>query len=752
MFRVEITDSFGNVVSNITDVSKDKTVQHTVTYDEGMGVYKITMPTVFTFVGDTYQYLFDRLIDSYCGKLTAKVYKQGHDFEYTIFDGFLFITDCDFDVKKCSVDISFVNNSWETKISSNWEVSVNMKAEQTKSSTIGAQIALVPPTLIELCDLTFWYGSEASPLTNSSAKGWDLVDVFTHVVSYISDNEVTFESAWYDGLPVDQKIILTNGVLYRTGAGDYPFFTLRDMFDHIKKLMNVIIVFEVSGSDIVMRVENESYLTSFGYTLDITDVTSLTVRIDQNKLYNSVKLGSSSSMQTNSEILPTYHFPIINGNSFANEVFTIQKECVTQNQLDLSIEWVIDHNILSKARSDEGFDGDIFIIQYNSDTNCAVESDPLGFSNLYNSEYYYNQMFINSAILSRHVIYGDLVIHVQDSDDVFMSAGSITNQSTQTAYSYNNPVNINGVRKEQTTKCQFKNDYDETILPNGNIIQPFDTNNNFGNGTTQGNTVTQANSVFVCPQTGFYRFEALTNFFVFNKAFRRFTYEQTFVRRNSGGTELDRTGSRYSGTIYSNAGSVVVNGDVLLSAQIAGVNAVFWAVDGEASEIDVNASFANEYTTGFSWYGKTSKVIFLEASDTVELEIYLAEYARIDGTPMGIPTHIYERPDDIYFTDYEGQTGGSIFLFKPLYFACTDTVNGGSSITTSQSQNVNIYDISFDSWLTNAEINSIISSSSVNANINTPEITARGIVKNLTIDHKDNLCKFVVASQKIDAK
>ncbi len=747
MFRVEITDSYGNVVSNITDVSKDKTVQHSVVYDEGMGVYKITMPTVFTFVGDTYQYLFDRLIDSYCGKLTAKVYKQGHDFEYTIFDGFLFITDCDFDVKGCSVDVSFVNNSWETKISSNWDVSVNMKAEQTKSSTIGAQIALVPPALIELCDLTFWYGSEPSPQTNSLAKGWDLVDVFTHVVSYISDNEVTFESAWYDGLPVDQKIILTNGVLYRTGAGDYPFFTLRDLFDHIKKLMNVIIVFEVSGSDIVMRVENESYLTSFGHTLEITDVTSLNIKIDQNKLYNSVKLGSSSSMQTNSEILPTYHFPIINGNSFANEVFTIQKECVTQNQLDLSIEWVIDHNILSKARSDEGFDGDIFIIQYNSDTNCAVESDPLGFSNLYNSEYYYNQMFINSAILSRHVIYGDLVIHVQDSDDVFLSAGSITNQSTQDLYTYVDTTPVVGSHNTYAVKMRYKNDYDETSLPDGSIIQPFDTNNNFGNGTVQGNAVTQANSLYVCPQTGFYRFEAKANVSISAKHTNIWRFEHSFVRRNSGGTEIERFTSWCVGkTIASSFG---LQPDVIVVDTQLNGSVFFWQRGGsQISDFFVSLTKSNGlFSTGFRFIETNVKTIYLEAGDTVEVEGYCAEYSK-DNAGVGF---VDERPDPSYYSEWDDGSG-TVFIFRPLYFACTDTVNGGSSVTTSQSQNVNIYDISFDRWLTNAEINNIIASSSVNANINTPEIKARGIVKNLTVDHKDNLCKFVVASQKIDAK
>lgn len=748
MFRVEITDSFGNVVSNITDVSKDKTVQHTVTYDEGMGVYKITMPTVFTFVGDTYQYLFDRLIDSYCGKLSAKVYKQGHDFEYTIFDGFLFITDCDFDVKKCSVDVSFVNNSWETKISSNWDVSVNMKAEQTKSSTIGAQIALVPPTLIELCDLNFWYGSEASPLTNSSAKGWDLVDVFTHVVSYISDNDITFESAWYDGLPVDQNIILTNGVLYRTGAGDYPFFTLRDLFDHIKKLMNVIIVFEVSGSDITMRVENESYLTSFGQNIDITDVTSLNIKIDQNKLYNSVKLGSSSSMQTNSEILPTYHFPIINGNSFANEVFTIQKECVTQNQLDLSIEWVIDHNILSKARSDEGFDGDIFIIQYRSDSNCATAEDPLGFSTLYNSQYYYNQMFINSAILSRHVIYGDLVIHTQNDDDVFLSAGSIVNQSTQDSYNYSNSTPVVGVHNEYTVKMRYKNDYEETTLPDGSIIEPFDGNNNFGNGTIQGNAVTQANSVFVCPQTGAYKFESKVKVDISAGHTNIIRFEHSFVRRDSGGTEIERYTSWCVGKTVN---SIIVDNDPNVWYIDTDINSkvYFWQRGGGQFNVqNISASASSGlFTTSYKFTNTHAKVIFLDAGDTVEVEAYVAEYSK--GT-AGVD-FVDQRPDPAYYSDWDIGSG-SIFLFKPLYFACTDTVNGGSSVTTSQSQNVNIYDISFDSWLTNSEINSIISSSSVNANINTPEITARGIVKNLTIDHKDNLCKFVVASQKIDAK
>jgi len=749
MFRLVITDSDGNTIGYNSDNNNPIDLKHEVIYNEIMSFYTITMPTVFKFYGEVYQYLFDKFLGSYCEKLYIKIYKQGEVYESLIFDGYLFVTDCKFNTNKCEVEISFTNSSWQSKIENNWEVAVNLKAEQTKNSVVSNKISLVAPTQRELCDFTFWVGSEPTPVVNSSAVGYDLKDVFTHIVSYISDNSIGFESTWYDTLQIDQRIIVTNGVLYRTGSGDAPFISLQSLFTTIQKLFDVIILFDVDGFDITMRVEHSSYLQANGHLLDLSEIKESEITIDQSKLYNSVKVGSTLSMQTNSEILPTYQYPILNGYSFSIETFALQSECNTQNQLDLTIDWVVDTNILQKSRTSEDHDGDIFLIQYNSDTNCPTYGDPQGFSNLYNADYYYNQMFTNNNILSRHSLYGNLAIHLQDSDDVFLASNYGVGGGS--VYTYQDTTPVDYVHNEYSSKIRYKNDYAQTTLPNGLIITPFDSNNNYGNGTFQGSTVTQANSIFECPQSGFYKFEAMANFNVVLHHLNLFAIEHTFIRRDGAGVEIERKSNRYAGRLVTIGTSISESG-YGISGQQLGIEWRLWTVGGQTENAQVNVTSQDIYKTYYDFTDKNVKVFYMEAGDTMEVEIYVAEYAPSPGTPSGEPSFIEQRPDNIYLSEWPVTGSGTYFTLKPYYFACTETVNGGSAIITSQTNDVYIYEVSFDHWLTDSDVTNILSSSNVRAYIESGQYFANGIVKNLTVNHKDNLCKFVVSTNKINAR
>lgn len=749
MFRVVITDSEGNTVGYNSDNNNPTDLRHEVTYNEAMSFYTITMPTVFKFYGGVYDYLFTKFLSSYCEKLYVKIYKQGERWESIIFDGYLFVTDCKFNTNKCEVEVSFVNTSWQSKIESNWEVAVNLKAEQTKNSTVTNKIPLIAPSLRDLCDFTFWVASEPMPVTHSSASGYDLKDVFTHIVSYISDNAIEFESTWYDTLPIDQRIIVTNGVIYRTGSGEAPFVSLQSLFTVIQKLFDVIILFDVNGPNITMRVEHSSYLQANGYLLNLSEIKDCEVNIDQSKLYNSVKVGSTLSMQTNSEILPTYQYPILNGYSFALETFALQSECNTQNQLDLTIDWVIDTNILQKSRTSEDHDGDIFLIQYNSDTNCPVYGDPQGFSSLYNADYYYNQMFTNNNVLSRHSLYGDLAIHLQDSDDVFLASNYGSGGGNLYIYQDTTPVNY--VHNEYSSKIRYKNDFSSVTLPNGALINPFDGNNNYGNGTIQGSSVSQANSIFECPQSGFYKFEAMANFNVVLHHLNLFAIEHTFIRRDGAGVEIERKSNRYAGRLVTIGTSISESG-YGISGQQLGVEWRLWTVGGQTANATVNVTQGTIYKTYYDFTDKNVKVFYLNAGETIEVEIYVAEYAPSTGTPLGEPTFIEARPDNSYLSLWPTTGSGTLFALKPYYFACTETVNGGSAIITSQTNDVYMYEVSFDHWLTNEDIYSVISSSNIRSYIESGQFFANGIVRNLTINHKDNLCKFVVLTNKINAK
>lgn len=751
MFRLELYNDSGTLVSETTDINIDKSLRHELTYNEDIGFYTTTFPTIFKFHGSMYEYLFGLFTTYYCTKLTAKVFKRTQRLDELIYEGVLLLSDVSFDTIEGFAEVSLLNKGWQTKIENNWDLEVNLKAENTKNSTTGNSISLTPPTEIELCPFTFWVGNEPTPVTNALCKGYDLKDVFTHVVSYVSDNEITFESSWYDSLLVDKKILLTNGVMYRTGTGDAPFVTLKDLFEHIKKLCNVIIVFEIDTTSVVMRVENQSYLQS-GTNIIVTELRGATITIDQNKLFNSVKVGSISSMQTNSEILPTYQFPILNGYSFKEDVFNIQTECNTQKQLDLSTSWVIDHNILQKSRTSEDNDGDIFLIQYNSETNCPVYGDPLGFSNLYNADYFYNMMFTNDQVLSRHSIYGDMVIHLQNGNNKFLACASNGQNENQEVFTYLNAVPVDGTYSEDEQKLRFRNDYTSTVLPDGSTVTAFDENNNYGNGTTQGNPVTLVDSIYTCPQTGYYKFESSFLYAIELKYFNSFACENILIRRNSLGVEIERKRVRHFGKVFSENAVLPSFGDTYPSGQQVSRTALLNTDDGLHTTPSIQNIDGTLFKTVFNFADKQTKTFYMEAGDTMEVAVHVMEYSNFTvQTQSEYPAYFYERPTGFGFASYN-HIGGTFFVIKPQYFSCTETVNGGGGIITSKDQNAYIYNLTFDYLLTDAQVTDAINASSCVSSIDSTTFSCFGIVKNLTVNHKDNICKFVVQTNRIDVK
>jgi len=733
MFKVEISD----INIPISDIGGVSEVESNINYNDEIGSYTIKTPTTLEIVGTGFKNLYEAFINDFRNVYTIKIYKKTeNNLNYLIFDGEIHLTETIFEPKFAKATVTLVNKGFQNRIEINYTVPVSMSAEQTKNSKDGHRINLTPPSPIPLDSFWFWT-APGSQMEHNGPDPYDLKDCFTQIVSYISDNEVAFESTWYDNIGDENHICVTTGENFRSGGGDAPILNFRDLFLWCKRLFDLVFLFDTDNDgNKTMRIEHVSYLEQSGTGLFIDNTVDLSVKIDQTKLYSSVRVGSEKSYQTNGEINnANLNFPIVQGGSFGIEQFSVQGEGVADNQLDLTVQCLYDHNRLEDmARNNVvDYDKDIVFIQYTLSTTSPTQGDLLNVASLSDADWFYNQMFLNNAILMRQSIYAPLVLHIADGSDTFLAQAGLANESDFINYIYfdNSPVDGSYNTSEFLIQPNFyPNDFDTVTYSDGSTLTSFDANNNFGDGTTQGTGVPYTHSKFIAPNSGIFAFEAKTKF-------RGEYYGHNFgiVRHNiviadSGGTIKSTLTAEYAFRRYP----------------ADSVDGVYFNANGNGYTdyklIVGNTGYYGDWI-GVSFTIVQNKLIYLDANDRVYVTMECEERSS---------NSLYPNPE---YTDANGTTGkdwngqsGTKFKLTPQYFACTKTTEALNINITPQNP-IGLYEVSFSSWINEENVKDVLVASNTNVQIYNKKIITNGIVKSLTLKHKDNFCNFVVSTRNI---
>ena len=732
------SDLFEVEVSTIRIVSSDiegiHELESAISYNKELGIYTIGSPKSIKIHGGGFTSLFNTFLNNFEDKYPISIFKNCNGEKKTIFTGKIFLSDCIFEVKKCEVEVQLVNLGFQEKVNGNLETPVSMTAEQTKNSTQGVQISLTPPSKIYLGSMFFWDASTGLPVEHNASHTvfiYDLKDCFEQILSYISDNTITFESDWYNGIGATNKIGVTTGEIFRSGSGNAPILNLRDLFLWCKNLFGLVIVFDVdTEGNKRMRVEKESYLESNGVSVYITQTNGLKVSLDQSKLYNSVRVGSNEAFNTNGEIATHFQFPKVQGSAFGVEEFAVQSVITVQSQLDLTVDVMYDHNKLEDMaiNNTDSYDDKIIFIQYTETTNVATTGDILGVAVLSDADYFYNQCFINSEILKRHSFYAPLVLHIQDGSDTFFAQAGILQESDFIQYNFQDTTPTVGAYIENTflTPMFYPNDFADVTYSDGSLVQSFDANNNYGNGTAQGSGVAYNNSKYVSPADGVYSFECKTkvNIEYFKENFAKIQHK--VIVTDSVGTIKNTYTSEYVTRRYTYPES---SGNWYTK---------FYANNGYANKV---VTYTGAVPVSISFDIISTNAIYLDTNDRVYVEITVVE---MDNTSL------YPNPEvGTTGTNFYASTGSGIYFhIKPYYFACTRTTEG-QNIQINTEKPAGIYQLNFDTHLTESQVSDILGNSNVNVIIDNNLVKTSGIVESMQITHKDNLCTFVVGSRKV---
>ena len=740
-FEFEITGI--NIPTN--DVGGLSDIETALNYDSELGSYSLSTPKTLTIVGTGFKNLFEAFLNDYTDKYSFKIYKLTDDqIRYTLFDGEIYLSEIIFEPKFAKAEVSLVNKGFQNKINNNLSVPVSMSADQSKSSVLGNETFITPPTAIGLGEFYFWT-APSNALEHNGVDVWDLYDCFEHIINYISDGQVSFASTWYDNIADDEHIGVTNGQLFRSGGGNAPILNFRDLFLWCKKLYNLVFVFDTdSEGNKTIRIEHESYLEQYGTGLFIDNTVDLRINIDQSKLYSSVKVGSTNAFSTNGEIIDAgLQFPKVQGGSFSVEEFAVQGDAIVDSQLDLSVEVIYDHNRLEDmaVNSNVEYDDDIVFIQYTASTNMPTSGDPLGVAPLTYSSYFYNQIFLNNQILLRQSIHAPLVLHVSDSADTFMALNALTNETFADVWNF---VDATPVANTYNTSAfsspiRYINDFDSITFTGIGTLTGNDANNNFGLGTTQGSLVTYTNSQFSAPADGVYAFEAKTNFTGYYFDYNWGIVRHKIIVTDSLGNLKNTYTAEYAFRRYN--------------APYAANDGYYFNANGNAYsnyELIYDPSAPGEQGGLGDWIGVKftiiqNKIVYLDSNDRVYVSMECEERLFDSLYPNPEVSVGGSRLTGQFGTD---STSGVQFKLKPIYFACTKTT-GALNIRITPQAPLGLYELSFKTWLSEENIRDVITSSNTATRIYSPEIIGNGIVKNMTIKHKDNLCTFVVGSRKL---
>lgn len=499
MFKFFI-DSY-DYTSEITDPHD---IDQQVNYNKGNFVWTETLPSTFKGIGALYTMLFSRMMaGQFCESLDIQIKKLDVDTYYTIFEGKIMMSDLNWNLTKNEVEISVVNSDWQTRIENNFEVPVPMNARYSKSSST---VNPLPISIAQSTTLTTFYARnkiDTLTLTKNNVVAWNVNNAFNHIIKYISDENVGYYSAYLNTnyLPGGCKLWITSGYNIRVGTNRNIELTFKQLFTAMRKMLNLVMYFQKDGEDDgrVLRIEDALTVSQASSGILLTDVQNVGIKYDQNSYVSSVKVGATTSFQNNTEITTDFHFPKVEGANFALENFAVNRDCVINNVLDLTIsDFTYDHNRIEDIIVNDNieYDEDIFILQVQG--NEPYRSDNLGISASTNSGVmFFNQDLLNNKIIERHDVYGQLIKHHGIGLDTFMAYAGYGDVYSNFPV-FNSVINI--LTNYNDGPYPYPNDFGAVTWGSAFSSTGYDNNGNYNNARPY---------AFVCPSSGLYRFVAM---------------------------------------------------------------------------------------------------------------------------------------------------------------------------------------------------------------------------------------------------
>lgn len=367
----------------VDDPADWATFQESIVRDDTLKALVIKYPSSLEFHGSGYAKLIE--IKSMLGVCSETPFRMeescGDGYFEEVFAGTIKGTNITYDHVKCLATAEITDNNYFSTIKSNRNIKVDLTTRLSKNEN-----EIVAPQRIDVKFYTPTTGSFFSV----PRRSYDVFDVLTYLVSWMSDGELTFESTFFSTRPSGEDICIVLGDEMLAGESRINMFMSYQMlFEELDKKFNLYS--SVEGD--TLRIEEFGYFFNNSPTVTLEDVPNLTESSRIEVLYSSVVLGSEEFKNKNpTNSLPDFRL------QFKEESYPVSGNCNTDNVLNLVSEFVIDHNTIEQIlNGDELHLDKIYMIQYTKGvTNEATQNFYYAPSDPPTVPVLYNEIFLSS--------------------------------------------------------------------------------------------------------------------------------------------------------------------------------------------------------------------------------------------------------------------------------------------------------------------------------------------------------------------
>ena len=353
----------------------------------------LTIDGKFTFAGSGYDYLRNLYDTNTCSKVEATIQEQCGVNWIELVAGIIYISDCVFNEKTCTVVAEIVDKSYFAKVNNNKSIEITLSSDRSKN---GVAITAITPYLVDVDNI-----SNPAVGVRDDIPCYRVYDAFRYCISFMTDDTVGFASTLFEVGGEFEGLCLTSGWRLRTGTADiFPPLSFDKLFRELNNRIPIVILIDDPYTNPTLRIEKTSYLNGQTEVLALTDLESIISSTDTSKIYSSVELGCPTDSGNQVKLPDEIRF-------FCHrfEQFAFVGECNTDRVLDLSCEWISSTSAINASVSlgDQTYDTNIYVLDTtlaSSTSGTLSQENYLGLTTV--NKYWYNPRLTNSEILERY--------------------------------------------------------------------------------------------------------------------------------------------------------------------------------------------------------------------------------------------------------------------------------------------------------------------------------------------------------------
>ena len=382
--------------TNIVDPAANwEEVSSTIKRDEQYNLFLLYQEYTLNFIGSGFDYIMDKITnDGFCTQIDITIQSQCDQSWSTIFNGIIFISDCEVNEKTCEVKCKVSDKSFFSKVNNNKNIKTSLAGLFTKN--------LVPLAAASQYDLDV-YNVTANALVRSNVPCCRIEEAFNYFISFMTDSTVTFASSTFGVGGEWEGLCITTGERLRgvtptINVGQWSAFNFLTLFQEINNRIPIILLVENPFSNPIIRIESLEYLYGSSNTFNATNIDEIITSYDNEKLYAIIKFGSPTDTIT-------IDFPeSIDFFGFKTEEFHVLGTCNLDQSLDLSSDWVVSSNIIQQVvAASQDYDKDIILINSELTDISNGRTTNANFLNVTPARYHYNELLNNDNISQRYL-------------------------------------------------------------------------------------------------------------------------------------------------------------------------------------------------------------------------------------------------------------------------------------------------------------------------------------------------------------